>query len=240
MWVSSGWSHLDIRNVDRRVEAPGPSELEMAILRQTGAGSLLQVIDPNGFSRVMRDRAIAAFSAATALAAEPHDRPRFVFVHVPLPHPPTVFRADGSPEDGSPDAAWDTYQGAPESTELRRRRVFEQVQAVGRMVVDGVDAVRAAAAVEPAIVIFSDHGTDIDFDAGGPLSSNLDERTSAVIAALTPGHPDAFAAPLTPINIIGNLTNAYLGTDIARQPDVTYAYDGSVLDVVPVETTPGD
>ena len=96
MWVSSGWSHLDIRNVDRRIEAPGPSELEVAILRQSGAGTLLQVIDPNGFSAVMRDRTRAAFDAAVTLAAEPHDRPRFVFVHVPLPHPPTVFRADGS------------------------------------------------------------------------------------------------------------------------------------------------
>ena len=34
MWVSSGFSHIDTRNVDRRIEAPGPSELEVAILRQ--------------------------------------------------------------------------------------------------------------------------------------------------------------------------------------------------------------
>ena len=240
MWVSSGWSHLDIRDVDRRVEAPGPSELEVAILRQTGAGALLQQIDPTGFSGAMRDRINAAYASATALAAEPHARPRFVFVHVPSPHPPTVFRADGSPENGSPDAAWDVFVIPGETKEVRRQRTFEQVKAIGDMTVQGVDALLKASATPPVVVVFSDHGTDVSFDANDPLASDLTERSSNFLATLTPGHPDLFEAPTTPVNIIGQITNAYLGTSVPHQPDRTFAYKGSVLNTVPIDTTPGD
>ena len=235
MWVSSGWSHLDIRNVDRRIEAPGPSELEVAMLRQSGAGALLQAVDPSGFSQVMRDRAHAAFDAAASLASEPHDRPRFVFVHVPLPHPPTVFRADGSAEDGSPDAAWDTYHGTPESTEVRRRRVFEQVEAIGKLALEGIDRILDGATTDPVVAVFSDHGTDVGFDADASLESDLHERTSSILAMLTPGRPGLADEVKTPINLISALTNAYLGTHVPPQPDTTYAYRGSVLDAVAVD-----
>jgi hypothetical protein len=240
MWVSSGFSHLDTRNVDRRIEAPGPSELEVAILRQCFLGTIIQTIDPTFFSEAMRVRIRASYDAATALAAEPHSRPRFVFVHVPAPHPPTVFKADGSAEDGSPDASVAAAIAGPESTELRRERTFEQVAAIDDLTIKGVDALRAAGDGSPVIVLFSDHGTDVGWDPNAPLASDLRERPSAFLATLTPGHPDLYREPTTPVNIMGTLTNAYLGTSVPRQPDVTYAYDGSVLDLVPIETTPGD
>jgi len=238
MWVSSGWSHLDIRDVDRRIEAPGPSELEMVMLRSTGLGIMLQAVDPDGFARVMRDRIHGAFAAATSLAAEPHQRPRFVFVHVPAPHPPTVFRADGSDEDGSPEVAWDTVTSGPETVAQRRERTFAQVQAVASMTTAGIDALRAAAATPPAIIVFSDHGTDIGFDPRSLATSDLRERTSDFIAALTPGHPDLFAEGVTPINLIGTLANGYLGTSIPIQDDRSYGYRDSVLDVAPLIDTP--
>jgi len=240
VWISCGASHLDIRTVDRRIEAPGPSELEVVLLRQSGLGTLLQVVAPSGYSQMIRDRLSTALQDAVDLAREPHERPRFVFVHVPLPHPPTVLRADGSPENGSPEARWDGGPRVPESKDLRRQRTFDQVTAVGRAAVEGVDALLAAAPRPPVVVIFSDHGTDIGFDPNDPLASDLNERSSAILATLTPGHPGIFDAPTTPINIISTLTNAYMGTSVPRQPDTTYAFDGSVLDAVPVEVAPGD
>ena len=118
--------------------------------------------------------------------------------------------------------------------------MFEQVEAIGQMTIDVVDAVRSAASVAPVIVIFSDHGTDLGWDDSRPLESDLGERSSSFLATLTPGHPELFAEPTTPINIIGTLTNAYFGTSVARQPDVTFAWDGSLLNVVPIDTTPGN
>jgi hypothetical protein len=240
MWVSSGWSHIDIRNVDRRIEAHGPSEFEVAALRQTGLGNLLQAIDPNGFARVMRDRIDAAYATAVTLASEPHDRPRFVFVHVPAPHPPTVFRADGSAEDGSPDAAWDTFHGSVESQDLRRERIFEQVTAIADRTLSGIDEVVAASVTPPVVVLFSDHGTDVGFDPSSPITSDPEHRSSSIVAALTPGHPDLFKATTSPINIIGTITNAYLGTSVDRQPDLTFGFERSVLDTVPIVIDPGD
>ena len=240
VWVSAGFSHVDIRNVDRWIEAPGPSELELAILRQSGAGLLLQAIDPNGYARVLRTRIDAVLDQTAAVAAEPHVRPYFVFVHVPAPHPPIVLRADGTAEDGSPGAAWDRFDGHPQTPDQQRRGTFGEVAAIDRLIIDNVDRVRAASVHEPVMILFSDHGTDVGFDPNDTLDSDLAERTSTILAASTPGYHDLFTAPTTPVNIIGRLTNAYLGTDVPEQPDVTYAYDGSVLNVIPVETTPGN
>ena len=240
VWISSAWSHLDIRDVDRWVQAPGPSELEVALLRDTGAGQALEAVDPNGFGRVMRDRVEAAYATAASIAAEPHDRPRFVFVHVPAPHPPTVYLADGSPTDDSPELSWNANFSAPEDQALRRERTFAHVEAIGRITIAGVDALRSASTTPPVVVVFSDHGTDIGWDPNTPLTSDLAERTSSFLATLTPGRPELFREPTTPVNIIGTLTNAYMGTNVPRQPDVTYAYDGSLLNVVPIQTTPGD
>ncbi len=240
VWISSGWNHIDLRNVDRRIEAPGPDELEMAMIWASGIGTILQAVDPYGFADVLRTRIHSAFDAARTIAAEPHSRPRFVFVHVPSPHPPPVFHADGSPVDFGPAARWDNFQEGVGSSDAHRRRVFGNVEAVGHLAVAGIDALRAAADRPPVIVVFSDHGTDIGFEPDDPLSHDLDSRTSSFLATLTPAHPELFQAPTTPINIIGTLTNAYMGTNVPRQPDETFAYDGSVLNVVPVETTPGD
>jgi hypothetical protein len=240
MWISCGASHLDIRTVDRRIEAPGPSEFEVVLLQQSGLGAMLQVIDPSGFSQMIRDRMSAALQSAVDLAREPHERPRFVFVHVALPHPPTVLHEDGSAANDSPEATWDGVRREPESKELRRQRTFEQVTAVGRAAVAGIDELLAAAPRPPVVVVFSDHGTDIGFDPNTPLRSNLTERTSTILAALTPGRPGIFDAPTTPVNIIGTLTNGYLGTHVPRQPDTTYAYEGSVLNVVPIDIPNGD
>ena len=72
------------------------------------------------------------------------------------------------------------------------------------------------------------------------MTSDLAERTSTVLATLTPGHPDLFRQPTTPVNLFATLTNAYAGTNVPRQPDVSYGFDGSVLNVIPIETTTGN
>jgi len=240
VWVSSGWSHLDIRNVDRRIDAPGPNEFEMVLFRHTAIGDMLQAIDPYGYADVMRTRIEAAYGEAPRLLAEPHERPRFIFVHVPAPHPPPVYTATGGAEDDSPDSRWDTHAPTRQPADVRAARRAGFTTAIARMTVTSVDAVRSAAPAPPVIVVFSDHGTDVGWNDGAPLASDLAERSSAFLATLTPGHPGLFQEPTTPVNIIGTLTNAYMGTQVPRQPDGTFAYDGSVLNVVPIQTTPGD
>ena len=64
-------------------------------------------------------------------------------------------------------------------------------------------------------MLFSDHGPDISFDTHDPLSADLDQRTSNLIAVLAPGKPDLLPDDLTVVNIFPIVLNAYLGTDLA-------------------------
>ncbi len=189
----------------------------------------------------MRDRINAAYASATALAAEPHTRPRFVFVHVPAPHPPTVFRADGSPENGSPDAAWDVYrdprrdQGGSSAARLRAGQGDRRHDRAGR---------RRVAGRRRRPRPWSSSSRTTGRTSRSTRTSRSDrtptERSSNFLATLTPGHPDLFRGADDAGQHHQPITNAYLGTSVPRQPDRTYAYKGSVLNTVPIDTTPAD
>jgi hypothetical protein len=176
---------------------------------------------------------VTTLKRATELAAEPHDRPRFVFVHVMAPHPPLVIASDGSVDATGPGAVWDQADRSDGSSDDRRRRTVAQVQGIGKLAIDAIDELRRAAP-DAAIVIFSDHGTDMRFDPSDPMTSDLDERTSVIVAASTPGHPGLFAPPVSPVNIVSRLAGAYAGADLPPRPDVSYGYRKSVLDLVPI------
>ena len=63
-------------------------------------------------------------------------------------------------------------------------------------------------------------------------SSDLEVRASNFMAALAPGHPGLMDSRPTPVNLFPTLFGAYLGRDIARQPDSIWAYRNSYIDSV--------
>ena len=121
--------------------------------------------------------------------------------------------------------------------ELRRHRFFEFSTYIANRTVATVDRILAASARPPVIVLFSDHGPDISFDTHDPLSSDLDQRTSNLIALLAPGRADLVPDDATVVNIFPIVLNAYLGTDLAIQPNRFWAWrtGSSILDYVELD-----
>ena len=130
---------------------------------------------------------MASYSSAEAIAAEEHSRPRFVWVHVLAPHEPLVFRADGSPVLGAEvfNTAFKDPTGSSNTAD-RIDLTFRYAEFVADRTVQLVDRITATSARDAVVVIFSDHGTDIGFNAADPLASDLNERSSVV-----PGSPFA-------------------------------------------------
>ena len=178
----------------------------------------------DGFSRVMRDRIDAAYATAIALASEPHTRPRFVFVHVPAPHPPTVYRADGSTGERQsrrrvghgrgPRRVDRTSVGSASSSRCRRSRT---ARCGRRRPPHGIgDAAGGRRLLGP-------RNATSRSTRSTPIASDTSERSSNFLATLTPGHPDLFRKPTTPINIISTPHERVHGTSVAAQPDRTFA-----------------
>ena len=171
-----------------------------------------------------------------AIAAEPHATPRFIFVHVPAPHPPWVFNADGSPR--TPTQV--TFGGEPGlSYQEARDAGFAQATYIARLTEEAVDGIVAASGRPPVIVVMSDHGPGDGFDAEHPLTSDLEIRASNFMAALVPGHPGLMDSRPTPVNLFPTLLGAYLGKDSPRQPDSIWAYRDSYIDSVEVPPIAG-
>ena len=232
--VVNGHENVALTTADRVVDTGQVSAFERHLIRRTALISALELLWPDWMPGQLRERVKGTFAATADLAAEPHDAPRFTFVHVPAPHAPLLFRADGSPQDVTD---LHTFQAdSPQAIGLSRdeyiAQALEQVAYVDMKALDLVDEIRSLTNDEAAIVVMSDHGFRIDVTFGDPEEPDLEERFGTLLAALTPGHGDLFGETPTNINILPILLNAYLDARLACQPDRAYANGpGGFLDL---------
>lgn len=236
--VPSPAAHLGLRRVDRVVDPPGASEFELVLLRTTWLGAALDRFAPDFFASGARAQVLANYVSAEAIAAEDHSRPRFVWVHILAPHEPIVFRADGSPVPGAEvfNTAFKDPAGASNPTE-RIDATFSYAYFVADRTITLVDKIIASSKREAVVVVFSDHGTDIRFNAADPLASDLNERSSVVLAIRSPGRNGLLPSGTTPIGVLPRVLNAYLGTSLPLRADTLWGWprDGSLLEPIPID-----
>ena len=223
--------------MDHFIEQPEPSEVERSILANTRLDNLIDVVGPGVLAGLDRARIVGNFENAARIATEPSERPRFVFVHVPAPHPPWVFGPDGSPRDPSSLALHgEPYLSPAEQLEAG----FDQATHVGNLTVEAIDRIVLELATPPVIVVMSDHGPMGRLIPDDPAGTDFDLRASSFMAALAPGHPGLLADRPTPVNLFPTLFDAYLGMSVARQPDSIWSWHGdSYLDAYEVPPIDG-
>ena len=73
------------------------------------------------------------------------------------------------------------------------------------------------------VVVFSDHGPGIDCHGADLSSSDLNVRTSNLIAVRSPDKVLTLPPGTTPVNLFPLLFNRYLGTQIPTVEDRSYA-----------------
>ena len=234
--VDGGYAHAHLDRVDRFIGQPTPPELELAVINNTRLRKLFSTFAPSALPELARTRIGDAFAAADALATEPHDRQRFVFVHVAAPHPPWVFNADGSARD--PGYVSVTGEGALPIQESFDAG-FAQATYIAGETTKVVDRILAASKRPPVVVVMSDHGPGSDFSWTDPSGSDYVARASNLMAAYTPGHPGLIGERLTPVNLLPTLFDAYLGVHVDRKPDSIWAWRTSYIDAIEAPPVPG-
>ena len=235
IWVDAGFSHIEIRRVDRWISPGMPTELEVRLLESTIAGRLLTAAAPDALSGLQRERVLTTIDDAAQLLDEPHTQPRFIFVHVPSPHAPWIFGPNGEPLTEPMESFFMDPAGVRDIDRSEAiRRVLAQttylsgrVTAAMRPIVDRPDP--------PVVVILSDHGTGTEIDFIEPATTDLVERSSNFLATFTPGRPHLFDDFTTPVNIFPTLFGGYLGMDLPRSADTIYAWSGPETNLFPVD-----
>jgi hypothetical protein len=237
--IASGFDHAEVRRVDRFVSPVEPGEFDVALLRLLAAGDIIDTLAPDLLSSLQRSRVLDSMDLAAEIAAEPHDRPRFLYAHVPAPHAPWVFGPNGEPRQARLTTF---YSDDPGDLGVDQQTAFDlsadQARFMGERTLDLVDAILASAVRPTTIVVMSDHGTGVQLDPKDPAETNLEERFSNFLAIRTHDGQDLLATRLTPVNLFQRWFAAYLGYAADPSDDGTYAWQGAYLNPVRVHPVP--
>lgn len=150
--------------------------------------------------------------------ARPGDRPRLIWAHLMIPHPPFLFGANGEPRSLSscfPSCGfWDGTREQLARSDFAAA-ASDQVEFTNRELVHAIDLIIGEATQPPVIILLSDHGSRHSFD-------NTDEMFRTLFAAYTPGHPRLFEDDVSPIVVFPRLLNAYLDHDVPEPAGAQY------------------
>lgn len=147
--------------------------------------------------------------------------PKFVFVHILLPHEPYVFDRDGS------------YVTAErEAGRTRTENFTEQLTYTNTRILDIVDGLLAGDE-DPVIILQGDEGphpvryTQLDkhFDWREATQAELEEKFRILNAIYMPGVEDAgLYEGITPVNTFRVIFNRYFDADLPLLPDRSYVF----------------
>jgi hypothetical protein len=207
--TDAGWEHVALRSVvDRYISRPEMNDFERSLLARTWLPDIPPIPRTLFFDN-LRSRIEGILADAAAVAADDGGSPTFTFVHVPSPHLPLAFNADGS---ATPYDSRQYLAGRASEFGLTAWEYADAYAAnlahLNRLVLEAVDAIRSASDSDPVIVIMSDHGYNGDSPVHG------ESMLRSLFAAYTPGQPGLLERSPTPVNLMRVLLEGYLGADV--------------------------
>jgi hypothetical protein len=232
---AQAWDEPILRNVDVHIEGTGFNEFERWIWWNSLPGSLWELRGPVVFQDAIEPWVHDAFAAFRDSASMQLDRPRFAFIHVPSPHFPIIFEADGSRAD--PVFGRDHPAQVAASAAEVRAAYAEQVEYLNRRVIESLDG--TALPDDAIVAVISDHGPEFGLDWQDGSRSDRRTRFGAFLAvrnAPEPFPPDANVSStlLTLLRGLGvdlaPLSDRYFVTDavdkLATMREVSDPYSG--------------
>ena len=135
--------------------------------------------------------------------------PKFVFVHLIVPHPPYVFGPTGGPVEPAEVGTTKTQEGAS--------HYRDQVIFINSRMREIVPKIIENSPTPPIVVLQGDHGPTV---ASSPRS-----RMSNLSAILLPGVNSLAYPTITPVNIFRTIFNEYFGQNLELLDDVSLYSD---------------
>jgi hypothetical protein len=222
--VSSGFEQVVVREADRYVDTGQLNEFEIAVLKRSLVGHVLEAVAPDAVSAQQRDRIDGVLDAFATAPEWIGDGPQFVFAHVPSPHPPWVFNADGSARTVGFREEWlaDTPASTGLSIEELKAGYVAQVTDIDRRFEERLtefDAAIAARGRPAVVIVFSDHGSWIGADGG-----DIRLRFKDLLAVRGTGTDVVVEPNQTLVNLLPNVFDQLFATGWTRRADTQYRF----------------
>jgi hypothetical protein len=135
--------------------------------------------------------------------------PKFVFIHMVIPHPLFVFAPDGSPTNPS---LFMDEQGIY-SQENYYKGYLNQVAYIDGQIEKAAQTLLSDSPNPPIIIIQGDHG---------PWLQSGPDQFKILNAYYLPGHNNALYPGISPVNTFRLIFNTYLGADYPLLQDISY------------------
>jgi hypothetical protein len=211
---ATGFAFTEVTSADYYI-SPSPvwtplTEFEILVLRTTPLrhlqdAGIVNLEDLDG--QRYRERTLLALGSLGKVARM--TGPKFVFVHMVIPHPPFVFAPDGSPIDPAQFLNEDgLYPQDKYYSGYRSQAAFisSQMEKV-------VSTILSESSTPPVIVIQGDHA---------PWLQTGSDQFKILNAYYLPGHSDLLYPSISPVNTFRLILDAYLGADYPLLEDISY------------------
>jgi len=224
--TSQVWDASDIRTADHRIRPymihfGEFDRIWLASTALTGLTNAMSDYVPGFNYDTKRNVARATFDAVPRIARL--ESPKFVFLHLMLPHPPFVFSSDGEPVDPpyvvtSADGEWFPGGRAAYVSGYRAQVAF-----LNSKLLEAVDGILANSVSPPVIIIQGDHGPGSRLNFESVSDTCLWERFSAFSAYHLPGSAPAGVPPdISMVNTFRVVFQRYFMTSVPLLPNRQY------------------
>jgi hypothetical protein len=154
-----------------------------------------------------RDRTLLVLNSMKKLARLPG--PKFVFIHLVIPHPLFVFASDGSRTD--PSLFMDANGIYSQDNYYKGYR--NQAAYISNQMVKAMKTLLSDSPNPPVIVVQGDHG---------PWLQSGSDQFKILNAYYLPGHNDLLYPTISPVNTFRLIFDTYLGADYPLLEDKSY------------------
>ena len=182
---------------DRKVSCATFSEFDRAIIKNS-------ILDPFFLYGGVRNLVLCQFNELINIAKEKNLSPKFVFTHIVSPHPPFVFKKDGS--NASINNGLNPWSD--------RRAYVEQLQFINKRIVETIKEIIKNSESMPIIILQSDHGpaSSGTEEMLNPSDELLKERMKILYAVYGPsGVKSNLARNNSPVNIFRIILSELFG-----------------------------
>jgi hypothetical protein len=206
------WSELDDAHVFLTPPpfSSGMTEFETLFIQTTLARTLqdfgwLDLDQINGQN--FRDRDMLVFNSMKHVANM--QGPKFVYVHLILPHPPFVFGPNGEHTD--PANFWNEQKAYP--ADKFKLGYTNQLTFLNGKMLEVVDTIISESKTPPIIILQGDHG---------PWIQPRPQHFFILNAYYLPGHKTQLYPTISPVNSFRVVFNDYFGGKYEMLDDITY------------------
>jgi hypothetical protein len=216
--LSSGWSLTDNPTTDIYLH-PFPvtlTEFERYFLGVTPLGELQPLLAGTASIPTFEThRRIILHSFESLMEIPEIAEPKFVFVHIPAPHPPFVFDRAGSPLTPSGRFNLNDANDFEGSRQEYQAGYIGQLEFVNAQMQVVIDAILERSSTPPIILIQADHGSGLLTDFSSAENTCIKERFSPFAAYYLPGVDPARIPPdLSTVNLFRMVFNEYFQADL--------------------------